>query len=60
MSAPSQQAGCNGEHEDGSTDEVRTGDADVIGPGRDASVVGSERFVGCEFDSQAAETYAQT
>jgi len=48
------------EHEDGSTEEIGPGDAYVIEPGHDAWVVGSEPFVGYEFDSQAAETYAQT
>ena len=48
------------EHEDGSTVEIGAGDAYVIEPGHDAWVVGSEPFVGYEFDSQAAETYAQS
>lgn len=48
------------EHEDGSTMEIGPGDAYVIEPGHDAWVVSSEPFVGYEFDSQAAETYAQS
>jgi hypothetical protein len=48
------------EHEDGSTAEIGPGDAYVIEPGHDAWVVGDEPFVGYEFDSQAAHTYAQT
>jgi hypothetical protein len=47
------------EHEDGTTVDIGTGDAYVIEPGHDAWVVGSEPFVGFEFDSQAAQTYAQ-
>jgi mannose-6-phosphate isomerase-like protein (cupin superfamily) len=48
------------EHEDGSVVELGPGDAYVIEPGHDASVIGSEPWVGYEFDSQAAESYAQT
>jgi mannose-6-phosphate isomerase-like protein (cupin superfamily) len=48
------------EHEDGSSVEIGPGDAYVIEPGHDAWVVGAEPFVGYEFDSKAAETYAQT
>jgi hypothetical protein len=48
------------EHTDGSAVELGAGDAYVIEPGHDAWVIGSEPFVGYEFDSQAAETYAQT
>ena len=36
------------------------GDAYVIEPGHDAWVVGSEVFVGFEFDSKAAETFARS
>jgi mannose-6-phosphate isomerase-like protein (cupin superfamily) len=35
------------------------GDAYVIEPGHDAWVVGDEAFVGFEFDSRTAETYAK-
>ena len=48
------------EHEDGSSTDMGPGDAYVIEPGHDAWVVGSEPFVGYEFDSQAAQSYAQT
>ena len=48
------------EHEDGTAVEIKAGDAYVIEPGHDAWVVGSEPFVGYEFDSQAAASYAQT
>ncbi len=48
------------EHEDGTSVEIGPGDAYVIEPGHDAWVIGAEPFVGYEFDSQAAATYAQT
>ena len=48
------------EHEDGSSTDMGPGDAYVIEPGHTAWVVGSEPFVGYEFDSQAAQSYAQT
>ena len=48
------------EHEDGTSGEIGAGDAYVIEPGHDAWVVGAEPFVGFEFDSKAAETYAQS
>jgi mannose-6-phosphate isomerase-like protein (cupin superfamily) len=48
------------EHEDGSSVDIGPGDAYVIEPGHDAWVVGEEAFVGYEFDSQAAESFAQT
>ena len=47
------------EHEDGSVLEIAPGDAYVIEPGHDAWVVGDDAFVGYEFDSKAAESYAQ-
>ena len=47
------------EHEDGTKMEVAAGDAYVIEPGHDAWVVGDEPFVGYEFESHSAETYAQ-
>jgi mannose-6-phosphate isomerase-like protein (cupin superfamily) len=46
-------------HEDGTVAELRPGDAYVIEPGHDAEVVGDERFVGFEFESQAAEEYSR-
>jgi mannose-6-phosphate isomerase-like protein (cupin superfamily) len=45
-------------HDDGSEMEIGPGDAYVIEPGHDAWVLGSEPFVGYEFDSKAAETFA--
>ena len=47
-------------HDDGTEIDLGPGDAYVIEPGHDAWVVGSEVFVGFEFDSKAAETYART
>src|SRR5215831_17391101 len=47
-------------HEDGTEVELSAGDAYVIEPGHDAWVIGSEPFVGYEFDSKAAESYARS
>ena len=46
-------------HEDGSSIEVGPGDAYTFAPGHDAWVVGEEEFVGYEFDSSTAATYAK-
>lgn len=46
-------------HEDGSEAELTAGNAYLIEPGHDASVIGEEPFVSFEFDSQAAESYAR-
>ena len=46
-------------HDDGTVAELGPGDAYVIEPGHDAEILGSDRFVGFEFEAQAAETYAQ-
>jgi hypothetical protein len=46
-------------HEDGTELELSAGDAYVIEPGHDARVVGDESFVGYEFESHAADKYAQ-
>ncbi|HVP76204.1 MAG TPA: cupin domain-containing protein [Gaiellaceae bacterium] len=46
-------------HEDGTVLELGPGDAYVIEPGHDAEVLGEERFVGFEFQPQAAEEYAR-
>ena len=46
-------------HEDGSSIEVGPGDAYTFAPGHDAWVVGEEQFVGYEFDSETASTYAK-
>ena len=45
-------------HDDGSEAEVMPGSAYLIEPGHDAWVVGDEPFVGYEFESTAAATYA--
>ncbi len=42
----------------GQTMDLGAGDAYVIEPGHDAWVEGDEQFVGYEFESKAAETYA--
>jgi hypothetical protein len=47
-------------HDDGTEVEIGAGDAYVIEPGHDAWVVGPEVFVGYEFDSKAAETFARS
>jgi hypothetical protein len=44
---------------DGEEAEVGAGDAYVVMPGHDAWVVGDEPFVGLEFQSESAETYAK-
>lgn len=46
-------------HDDGTEVDLRPGEAYVIEPGHDASVVGDERFVALEFETQAAEEYAR-
>jgi hypothetical protein len=46
-------------HDDGTEAEVGPGDPYVIEPGHDAWVVGDDRFVAYEFESQAAEEYAK-
>jgi hypothetical protein len=46
-------------HDDGTQVELAPGEAYVIEPGHDASVVGDERFVAFEFEQQAAEQYAR-
>ena len=47
-------------HRDGSVADLDPGDVYVIQPGHDASVLGEEPFVGVEFDSLTASTYAKT
>ena len=44
---------------DGSEISVEPGHAYTIPPGHDAEVVGDEPFVGYEFESSSAETYAR-
>jgi hypothetical protein len=46
-------------HDDGTVLELGPGDAYVIEPGHDAEIVGSDRFVGFEFEPKAAEEYAR-
>jgi hypothetical protein len=46
-------------HEDGTELQIGPGTAYVIEPGHDAWVEGDEPFVGYEFESRAADTYAQ-
>lgn len=46
-------------HGDGNEVELGPGDAYVIDPGHDAWVVGDEPFVGLEFESASAESYAK-
>lgn len=48
------------QHEDGSTATVGAGSVYEIRPGHDAWVVGDESFVGYEFDSTTAETFAKS
>lgn len=45
-------------HVDGSEADLVAGDAYVIEPGHDASVVGDEPFVTFEFETATAESYA--
>jgi mannose-6-phosphate isomerase-like protein (cupin superfamily) len=44
--------------DDGTEAEIGPGEAYVIDPGHDAWVVGDDAFVGLEFESQTASTYA--
>jgi hypothetical protein len=45
--------------EDGTEGDAGPGDAYVIEPGHDAWIVGDEPFVGYEFESSTAGTYAR-
>jgi quercetin dioxygenase-like cupin family protein len=47
------------EHADGTAVDLGAGDAYVIEPGHDAWVDGDEAFVGYEFESATAATFAQ-
>jgi uncharacterized cupin superfamily protein len=47
------------EHTDGAKADIGAGDAYVIEPGHDAWVTGDEVWVGFEFESVTAETYAK-
>ena len=46
-------------HEDGTEQDITAGDAYVIEPGHDAWVTSSDAFVGLEFDSSTAATFAK-
>jgi hypothetical protein len=46
-------------HEDGTEQDLGAGDAYVIQPGHDAWVTSSEAFVGLEFDSSTAGSFAK-
>jgi hypothetical protein len=46
-------------HDGGTEEDLRAGEVYVIEPGHDAWVVGSEPFVGFEFESRSAEEYAR-
>ena len=46
-------------HNDGTEQDIAEGDAYVIEPGHDAWVTGDQPFVGFEFDSSAAASYAK-
>ena len=46
-------------HDDGTEAEIRPGDTYVIEPGHQAEVVGSEPFVGFEFQPRSAEEFAR-
>ena len=46
-------------HNDGQEGEAGPGDAYVIEPGHDAWIVGDDTFVGYEFESSTADSYAR-
>ncbi|MCU1378486.1 MAG: Cupin 2 conserved barrel domain protein [Acidimicrobiales bacterium] len=46
-------------HEDGTERDLGPGDAYMIEPGHDAWIVGDEPYVGYEFESSTAGTYAR-
>jgi hypothetical protein len=46
-------------HDDGTEIDINAGDAYTIDPGHDAWVVGNDTFVGYEFDTSAAASYAK-
>jgi hypothetical protein len=46
-------------HDDGTEADLSAGNAYVIEPGHDAWVVGNEPFVGYEFETRTAETFAK-
>jgi len=46
-------------HDDGSESDATAGNIYLIEPGHDAWIVGDEEFVGYEFESTSAATYAR-
>jgi hypothetical protein len=46
-------------HEDGSESDINPGSVYSIEPGHDAWVVGDQEFVGYEFETAAAQTFAK-
>jgi mannose-6-phosphate isomerase-like protein (cupin superfamily) len=46
-------------HDDGTEQELSAGQAYVIEPGHNATVISDEPFVGYEFESKSAEEYAR-
>lgn len=46
-------------HDDGTETELTAGSAYEIAPGHDAWVVGDEEYVGLEFDTKTAATFAK-
>ena len=46
--------------DDGTEFDIDAGDAYSIAPGHDAAVTSDDTFVGFEFESKSAETYATT
>ena len=53
------ERGMHVRHDDGTEVDIAAGDADLIDPGHDAWVTGDEAFVGYEFESATAETFAR-
>ena len=46
-------------HDDGTEEDLGSGEAYVIEPGHNAWVVGGQPFIGFEFESRSAEEYAR-
>ncbi len=46
-------------HDDGTSVDLKPGDAYIIEPGHDAWVLGDDAAIGFEFESKAAESYAR-
>jgi len=47
-------------HNDGTEVDLGPGDVYVVEPGHDAWVLGDEQWVGFEFDTRAAQTFAKS